>query len=244
MVNPLREPGLDHYWVPSNVESALFGTQMTDEFFAVSTGGDLAFLNGVLKVLLAEGGIDREFVREHTVGFDELLDLLESESFADLERQSGASRADMERFARMYAGATTAVLVWSMGITQHERGFRQRRRHHQSRARARQRRPARRGPDADPRALRRAGRRRDGRLRHRLPGGVDVTPASAAALSETYGFAIGERAGLTAAEMIEGARRGDLDVLYSSGGNFLEVLPDPELVDALAECHCACTKTS
>ena len=31
--------------------------------------------------------------------------------------------------------------------------------------------------------------------------------------------------------MIEVAARGELDVLYSSGGNFLEVLPDPELVD-------------
>ncbi len=34
MVNPLREPGLERYWVPSNVESAMFGTKMTDEFFA------------------------------------------------------------------------------------------------------------------------------------------------------------------------------------------------------------------
>ena len=122
VVNPLREPGLERYWVPSNVESAVFGTQMTDEFFAVHTGGDVAFLNGVLKVLLAEGGIDREFVREHTAGFDEVLEELERASFADLERQSGATRADMERFARMYAAASTAVLVWSMGITQHEHG--------------------------------------------------------------------------------------------------------------------------
>ena len=35
--------------------------------------------------------------------------------------------------------------------------------------------------------------------------------------------------------MIEAAARGELDVLYSSGGNFLEVLPDPELVDARSE---------
>ena len=134
----------------------------------------------------------------------------------------------------MYAGANAAVLVWSMGITQHERG-------------------------ADNVAaitnlgLARGnvGRRGAGLMPIRghsgvqggaemgayatvLPGGVDVTPASAAALSDAYGFAIGERPGLTAAEMIEAAWRGDLEMLYSSGGNFLEVLPDPELVhDAL-----------
>jgi anaerobic selenocysteine-containing dehydrogenase len=73
VVNPMREPGLDRYWVPSNVESAVFGTQMTDEFFRVDTGGDVAFVNGVLKVLLAENGIDRTFVRDHTRGFDALL---------------------------------------------------------------------------------------------------------------------------------------------------------------------------
>jgi predicted molibdopterin-dependent oxidoreductase YjgC len=32
--------------------------------------------------------------------------------------------------------------------------------------------------------------------------------------------------------MIEGVERGELDVLWSSGGNFLEVLPDPERVEA------------
>ena len=76
---------------------------MTDEFFAVNTGGDLAFVNGVLKVLLADGAIDRDFVRDHTEGFDDVVAELERESFDDLERQSGATRADMERFARMYA---------------------------------------------------------------------------------------------------------------------------------------------
>ena len=70
VVNPLREPGLDRYWVPSNVESAMFGTKMADEFFAVHTGGDVAFLNGVLKALLEQGGTDDTFVREHTTGFD------------------------------------------------------------------------------------------------------------------------------------------------------------------------------
>ncbi len=122
VVNPLREPGLDRYWVPSNVESAVFGTRITDEFFAVHTGGDVAFVNGVLKHLLAAGAIDREFVTAHTVGFDDLLAELEEESFDDLERQSGATVADMARFAELYAAAPSAVLVWSMGITQHERG--------------------------------------------------------------------------------------------------------------------------
>jgi molybdopterin-dependent oxidoreductase alpha subunit len=231
VVNPMHEPGLARYWVPSNVESAIFGTKMTDEFFTVHTGGDVAFINGVLKVLLAEGGVDREFVRSHTEGFHELLEVLERESFSDLERQSGASRSDMERFARMYAEAKTAVLVWSMGITQHERGS--------DNVAAIVNLALARGN---------VGRRGSGLMPIRghsgvqggaemgayataLPGGVPVTAESAAALSEQYGFAVGDAPGMTAEAMIEAASHGDLDVLYSSGGNFLEVLPDPVAVD-------------
>ena len=235
VVNPLREPGLDRYWVPSSVESAMFGTKIADEFFAVHTGGDVAFINGVLKVLLAEGGIDRAFVRDHTIGFEEVLEELERESFADLEELSGASRADMERFARMYQAAGAAVLVWSMGITHHETGTE--------------------NVEAIVNlglARGNVGRRGAGLMPIRghsgvqggaemgayataLPGGLAVTPEAAAALSERYGFPVPPHPGLTASEMLESALRGELDVLYSSGGNFLEVLPDVSSVMAALE---------
>ena len=105
VVNPLREPGLERYWVPSNVESAVFGTKVADEFFGVHTGGDVAFLNGVMKVLLAIGGIDRRFVTEHTIGFDGLLEQLEEESFDRLERCRVRPAPTWTRFARMYTEA-------------------------------------------------------------------------------------------------------------------------------------------
>ena len=231
VINPVREPGLERYWVPSNVESAMFGTKMADEFFGVHTGGDVAFINGVLKVLLAEGGIDEAFVRAHTVGFDELVTELGAHSFETLERISGTTQVEMERFARLYAAAPTAVLVWSMGITQHRRGT-----------------------DAATAIVNlglargNVGRRGSGLMPIRghsgvqggaemgayataFPGGVAITAESAAALTEQYGFAVGAKAGLTAEEMVIAGGRGEIDVLYSSGGNFLDVLPDPEAVE-------------
>src|SRR5207237_8951543 len=62
VVNPYREPALERYWVPSNLESALFGTRMTDEFFAVHTGGDVAFINGVLKCRTADCAVDQALI--------------------------------------------------------------------------------------------------------------------------------------------------------------------------------------
>ena len=227
MVNPYREPGMERYWVPSNVESAIFGTRMTDEWFEVDTGGDMAFINGVLKVLIAEGGVDERFIADHAAGFEALRESLDRQSFEDLERASGTSRPEMARFARMYASARSAVLVWAMGITQHVCGS--------DNVRAMVNLALARGN---------VGRVGAGLMPMRghsgvqggaemgayttvLPGAVPITPESAAALSAQYGFQIRGERGLSAAEMVEAAGRGEIDVLYSSGGNFLDVLPDP-----------------
>jgi molybdopterin-dependent oxidoreductase alpha subunit len=234
VVNPLREPGLERYWVPSNVESAMFGTRMADEFVGVHTGGDVAFITGALKALLAIDGIDREFVTEHTTGFDELLAVVEQTSWADIERLSGVPRDAIDRFARRYADANRAVFVWSMGITQHEHGI--------ENVAAIVNLVLARGN---------VGRQGTGLMPIRghsgvqggaemgayataLPGGGAVDPAGAAALTAQYGFDVPSERGLTAEEMLEASERGELDVLWSSGGNFLEVLPDPARVrDAL-----------
>ena len=63
VVNPYREPAMEHYWVPSNMESAVFGTKMTDRFFQVTVGGDIAFLNGALKYMTERGWVDTSFHR-------------------------------------------------------------------------------------------------------------------------------------------------------------------------------------
>ena len=43
VVNPHREPGLERHWVPSVMESAIFGTRLTDEFFLIHTGATSPF---------------------------------------------------------------------------------------------------------------------------------------------------------------------------------------------------------
>src|SRR5207248_10755668 len=53
---------------------------------------------------------------------------------------------------------------------------------------------------------------------------------NAAALSKLYGFAVPDWVGLTAPQMVEACARGDLDLLYCLGGNFLRTLPEPEYV--------------
>ncbi|HLI41958.1 MAG TPA: FdhF/YdeP family oxidoreductase [Streptosporangiaceae bacterium] len=227
VVNSYREPGMERYWVPSNTESALFGTKITDRFFLVNVGGDVAFLNGTLKHMIERDLVDRQFIGEHSAGFADVEQALAAQSWDELERLSGAARAEMEAFARMVGAARTAVFVWSMGITQHEfgadnvqaiinlglsRGFVGR-------------------PGCGLMPIRGhsgvQGGAEMGAYSTVFPGGGPVNATNAEALSKLWGFEVPSSPGLIAPEMIDAAHQGNLDVLVSSGGNFLDVLPDP-----------------
>ena len=227
VVNPMREPGLERYWVPSDLRSALFGTKLMDDFFQVGVGGDIAFMHGVMKHLIERDWLDREFVARHTTGLDELKSALEALSWERLERSSGLTRADMLRFAEQYSRAKTAVFVYSMGLTQHRFGV--------DNVKA-----------IVNLALARGmfGREKCGVLPIRghsgvqgggecgvdpdkLPGGFEVANADDRARFESlWGAPLPVHHGHRTLQMLEASHRGELDFLYSLGGNLLETMPD------------------
>lgn len=230
VVNPLREPGLERYWVPSVAMSALFGTKFADRFFQIHTGGDIAFINGVLKHLLENDWVDREYIDRYTVGFDDLRRALDGQSWELLERQAGVSKDDMLVFAKMYADVRTAVFVWSMGITHHRFGV--------DNVKAIVNLALARGME---------GREKCGLMPIRGHSGVQggsemgaapntygigfgVDDASARRFESVWGFRPPTIPGMTAVGMIDAAHERRLDMLYSLGGNFLETLPDPPYV--------------
>lgn len=230
LVNPYLEPGMKRYWVPSNADSALFGTSIADYWFPVSQGGDIAFLHGVLKILVERGWLNDEFIDRHTAGFADLKSQISNLKLDELERASGLARADMQEFAELLRDAKNAVFVWSMGITQHVFGG-----------------------DAVSMILNvglargYVGRDKCGLMPIRghssvqggaemgaystaFPGGKPVNAENARALSSQYGFAVPAENGITACEMVEACARGELDLLYCLGGNFLRTLPEPDYV--------------
>jgi molybdopterin-dependent oxidoreductase alpha subunit len=230
-VNPYREPGMDRYWVPSNVESALFGTKITDRFFQINVGGDVGFLNGAMKHLIERDLVDRRFVDGYTTGFEELKATLASQSWEDLERLAGVSRQEMADFAEMLGAANSAVLVWSMGATQHAYG--------EDNVRAIVNLGLSRGFVGRPKSglmpIRGhsgvQGGAEMGAYATVFPGGIPVGEQSAQELSSQWGFDVPSSKGLVAPEMIDAAHAGSLDVLFSAGGNFLEVMPEPRHVE-------------
>ncbi|HEY3131551.1 MAG TPA: FdhF/YdeP family oxidoreductase [Acidobacteriota bacterium] len=230
VINPLREPGLERYWVPSVFESALFGTKLADEFFSIQTGGDIAFLSGVLKCLVEGDGIDESFIRQYTAGFDDLKSSLAQQSWESLEKHSGASRLDMCRFAEMYGRAKTTVFVWSMGITQHAFGV--------DNVKAIVNLALARGMIGREKCGLMAirghsgvqGGAEVGCVPSNFPGGDPINEQTAEKFSKLWGFRVPATKGLTAIQMIEASRANEIDLLYSAGGNFLETLPEPKFV--------------
>jgi len=230
VINPYREPGLERYWVPSVVESALFGTRIADEFFQVNTGGDLAFITGVMKLLIENSWIDEEFIQKYTRGFDEMKSSVRALELDTLERDSGATRDDMQRFARMLADAQTAVFVWSMGITQHTNGV--------ATVRAIVNLALARGyfgkaksglmPIRGHSGVQ--GGAEVGAAPNQFPGGVLLNADGVERFTELWGFSPPDWPGMNCVEMIEAAGDGGLDLFYQIGGNFLETMPDPDSI--------------
>lgn len=230
VVNPFQEPGMERYWVPSSLPSALLGTKIADAFFSIRVGGDIAFINGVLKILIAKGQVDEAFIARHTRGWDELVQALNRQSFKDLERWSGISRGEMERFAKMYAEAKTAVFVWSMGITMHRFGV--------ANVKAIVNLALARGMVGRPKTGLMAirghsgvqGGAEMGAVPNQFPGGVPINPENAERFTRLWGFKVPPWKGYFVAEMVEAAHQGALEALYCIGSNLFSVLPDSEYV--------------
>ena len=233
-VNPMREYSVDRYRMPPVITGALFGTKLMVEFFKVRVGGDIAFINGVLKALIALDRVNHEFIDKHTAGFAELKAAVEQQSWEMLEQRSGLSRGEMEEFAVIYGRARTAVIAYSMGLTQHEFGV--------DNVKAIVNLALLRGM---------LGREKCGVLPIRgqggpggsecgaepdkFPGEFSVNNETARRFSNLWHHPVPSNPGLNLVQMIEAAHRGEIKFLYAIGGNLRETVSDPSVVEAVAK---------
>lgn len=230
VINPARGLEPERYWAPSVWSSGLFGTRLMDDFFQVRAGGDIAFINGALKALIAADQVDRDFIAKHTRRFETLKHALELQSWEMLEERSGLSREAMERFARLYGTVRSAVFVYGMGFTQHEFGV--------NNVKAVVNLALARG------MLGRVkcgimtirghsgvqGGEECGAEPDKFPGGFAVNDENARRFSNLWRHPVPSNPGLRVPQMIAGADQGEVKFLYSIGGNLLETMPDRNFV--------------
>ncbi len=85
-------------------------------------GSDVAWINGLMHVIIQEGLHDQAFVDSRTTGFKELKAMVEKFTPEYVETITGIPQEQIIEAARLYAGAGAGSILYCMGITQHTTG--------------------------------------------------------------------------------------------------------------------------
>ncbi|MEV4876844.1 bifunctional nitrate reductase/sulfite reductase flavoprotein subunit alpha [Streptomyces cyaneofuscatus] len=93
-----------------------------DLFLQIKPGTDLALLNGLLHLLVADGHTDEEFIAEFTEGWEEMPAFLADYPPAKVAEITGIPEADIRQAARWIGEAGEWMSCWTMGLNQSTHG--------------------------------------------------------------------------------------------------------------------------
>ena len=85
-------------------------------------GTDVAWINGVIHVIIEEKLYDEDYVKTRTQGFEELKQAVSEFTPDNVEKITGIPKEQLIDAARLYARAEAASIFYAMGITQHTTG--------------------------------------------------------------------------------------------------------------------------
>ena len=129
-INPIVEAAATRTIVPHDlVDMARFRATPTSTLnVQPRIGGDAALIRGVAKALFEMARDDPEAIDQrlprplHDRGSMRTAPLCEAADWAELERQSGVSEAQIREIASIYRNAKAAIIGWCLGISQQEHG--------------------------------------------------------------------------------------------------------------------------
>jgi assimilatory nitrate reductase catalytic subunit len=205
-----------------------------DLHLAIRPGTDIALLNALLHVLVAEGFVDRAYVAAHTEGFDALERTVREYAPRTAARICGLDADQIVAAARWFGRARAALSLYCQGLNQSTHGT-----HNNAAivnlhlATGQIGRPGA-GPfslTGQPNAM---GGREVGGMATLLPGHRDpADPAHRAEVAALWEVPeLPARPGRTAVEMFEAVARGEIRALWIACTNPAQSLPDQRLVRA------------
>ena len=97
-------------------------TEFADYYLRPNLGTDVAWLNGMMHVIIEEDLYDKDFVAERTEDFEALKQTLKAYTPEHVESITGIPAADLAAAARLFATAGVGSILYCMGITQHTTG--------------------------------------------------------------------------------------------------------------------------
>jgi formate dehydrogenase major subunit len=85
-------------------------------------GTDVAMLNGMLNVIIAEKLYDEQYVQTYTENFDRLAESVKPFTPEEMSPICGLEPDVLRTVARTFARAENAIIFWGMGVSQHTHG--------------------------------------------------------------------------------------------------------------------------
>ncbi|MCH8075331.1 MAG: formate dehydrogenase subunit alpha [SAR324 cluster bacterium] len=86
------------------------------------SGTDVAFIYGLVNVILAKGWEDKKMIRDRTYGFSDLKKELKRYDLKTVSDITGVPIKEIERVAKTLAENRPGTVIWAMGGTQHSNG--------------------------------------------------------------------------------------------------------------------------
>jgi formate dehydrogenase alpha subunit len=96
--------------------------KIADVYIQHTPGTDVALLNGIMNVIVSKGLVNRQFVEEHTEGYEAFVNVVSKYDPETVAKIAGIDRDLIEKAAVTYAEAQNATIFYTMGITQHSVG--------------------------------------------------------------------------------------------------------------------------
>ena len=87
-----------------------------------SPSSDVALVNAMLNVIVAEELYDKQYVEAHTEGFENLKNHIKDFTPEAMAPVCGIEAETLRTVAREYATAKASIIFWGMGISQHTHG--------------------------------------------------------------------------------------------------------------------------
>ncbi|MEM8894754.1 MAG: FAD-dependent oxidoreductase, partial [Bacteroidota bacterium] len=98
---------------------------IADLHLQVYPGQDEALLHGIARCLIDKGHISESFIREHTNGFEQFARLVKSKTLKEYAAACRVSVDAIEKVARWVGGAKGFLSMWTMGLNQSTAGVNQ-----------------------------------------------------------------------------------------------------------------------
>jgi formate dehydrogenase alpha subunit len=96
---------------------------LADLHLQLNAGTDVALANAMIKMIIAEGLEDRDFIARRTQGLEELQAYLATADLSELSELTGVSLNAIREAAHTYAQAERSCTLYNAGIAQHAAGI-------------------------------------------------------------------------------------------------------------------------